>query len=58
MGFRAGGLDVEMKSAPKALKINELKSALDELLKIKGRTNKDVKNEDSSGWFVENKGAK
>jgi hypothetical protein len=27
-------------------------------LKTKGRRNKDVKNEDSSEWLVENKGAK
>jgi len=35
-----------------------VKSALDQLLKTKGRNKKDVQNEDSSGWFIENKGAK
>jgi len=47
-----------MRSAPNLLKTNGRKSALDELLKTKGRTDKDVKNEDSSGWLIENKGAK
>ena len=35
-----------------------IKSALDELLKTKGRNKKDVKNEGCSGLVVENKGAK
>ncbi|HMD87307.1 MAG TPA: hypothetical protein VKO18_21675 [Terriglobia bacterium] len=58
----ARGLEVKkmlmMRSAPNLLKTNGRKSALDELLKTKGRTDKDVKNEDSSGWLIENKGAK
>jgi hypothetical protein len=34
------------------------KSGLDKLMKIKLHSNKDVKNEDCSGWIDENKGAK
>jgi len=33
-------------------------SGLDKLMKTKPHSNKDVKNEDCSGWIDENKGAK
>ena len=47
-----------MNTQKRGAKRKRIKSAPNELLKTKGRNKKDVKNEDSSVWFIENKGAK